>query len=356
MTKQQQPHTQENQAHQPIQPIQLTLDGRKRKAAADCIGTVLGVMPVYQCAPTYAYTIGSDGQGEDENANDEQDKDGGGSSDCVKIDRNGVLSFAENTSTATVHTVLLVLHSAGFITETAEDMEKAGVLASQNEPDRLTISMPLTGFTPEKLDNLRKLVASKQSLLQKVIDTDALPVVYSKDTLDFPWFNVNAMPEEVAAYTQLVSALCEMAKKQTRILATDKVVDNEKYAFRCFLLRLGFIGENYATTRRILLQNLSGNGSFKNGARKACEVLTEDELANAGNSDAAKRKPSGKPKGSAQVKQDKATEQVSALALAFAPVCSIEPLPERSSEGTEPERKRFSLRKLFGALKVMALD
>jgi hypothetical protein len=59
---------------------------------------------------------------------------------------------------------------------------------------------------------------------------------------------------------QLVKALRDMAKPQHCILAADKSVDNEKYAFRCFLLRLGFIGEEYATTRKILLQNLSGEG------------------------------------------------------------------------------------------------
>lgn len=47
------------------------------------------------------------------------------------------------------------------------------------------------------------------------------------------------------------------------MLAKEKPVDNEKYAFRCFLLKLGFIGDEYKTTRKILLQNLSGNGAWK---------------------------------------------------------------------------------------------
>ena len=49
----------------------------------------------------------------------------------------------------------------------------------------------------------------------------------------------------------------------------------EKYAFRCFLLRLGFIGNEYKAERKILLKNLSGNSSWKNGAPEkevaACE-------------------------------------------------------------------------------------
>ena len=67
---------------------------------------------------------------------------------------------------------------------------------------------------------------------------------------------------------------CKMSKEQKRINSTEKKVSNEKYAFRCFLLRLGFIGEEYKTDRRILLKNLTGSSAFKNGAKK--EVLSDE--------------------------------------------------------------------------------
>jgi hypothetical protein len=86
--------------------------------------------------------------------------------------------------------------------------------------------------------------------------------------LRFPWFSAAASPEAIKAYTQLVAALAAMAKEQKRITAKEKTVDNEKYAFRCFLLRLGFIGEEYATARKILLTGLSGNSNFKSGERR----------------------------------------------------------------------------------------
>ena len=54
-------------------------------------------------------------------------------------------------------------------------------------------------------------------------------------------------------------------KEGKRVTATEKPVDNEKYAFRCFLLRLGFIGSEYKAERKILLKNLSGSSAFKNG-------------------------------------------------------------------------------------------
>ena len=58
-----------------------------------------------------------------------------------------------------------------------------------------------------------------------------------------------------------------MAKRQKRVTARAGAVTNEKYAFRCFLLRLGLIGAKYKTTRKILLRNLSGNSAFKAGQK-----------------------------------------------------------------------------------------
>ena len=60
-----------------------------------------------------------------------------------------------------------------------------------------------------------------------------------------------------------------MSKNQKRVNATEKEVENEKYAFRCFLLRLGFIGEVYKKERKILLRNLNGSSAFKGGAKDA---------------------------------------------------------------------------------------
>jgi hypothetical protein len=62
-----------------------------------------------------------------------------------------------------------------------------------------------------------------------------------------------------------------MAKNQHRVTATEKAYDNEKYTFRCFLLRLGFIGPGYKTERKILLSRLTGSAAFKNGQRNSEE-------------------------------------------------------------------------------------
>ena len=58
-----------------------------------------------------------------------------------------------------------------------------------------------------------------------------------------------------------------MASNAKRVTATEKAVDNEKYSFRCFLLRLGFIGAEYKAERKILLKNLTGSSAFKDGGK-----------------------------------------------------------------------------------------
>lgn len=45
--------------------------------------------------------------------------------------------------------------------------------------------------------------------------------------------------------------------------AKEHAVENEKYNFRCFLFRLGLIGPEYKSTRKILLQNLEGSFAFR---------------------------------------------------------------------------------------------
>ena len=136
------------------------------------------------------------------------------------------------------------------------------------EPDELVIEMPLTGFTPEKLDNLSKLVNAKAPLLKASLETDDLPIKQTADTLQFPWFKGTIDAEHTEAYATLISLLCKTAIEKKRITAREKDIDgNPKYAMRCFLLSLGFIGDEYKAARKILLSRLEGNSSWKGGKK-----------------------------------------------------------------------------------------
>lgn len=131
--------------------------------------------------------------------------------------------------------------------------------------DILTIEMPLEDFSEDNLQNLEKLIASKATLIKKALGISSLEIEKTESTIRFPWFRLPLQSDEVAAYTCFISALYTAAKLQKRVQAKDKAVDNEKFAFRVFLIKLGFVGDEYKLARKILLQNLTGNAAFKNG-------------------------------------------------------------------------------------------
>lgn len=112
------------------------------------------------------------------------------------------------------------------------------------------------------LANLDRIIDGKGTLIKKAIGADSLEYEIKEDRIRFPWFS---MAEENKAYIIFISKLAEQARTTKRVTLKDKPVDNEKYAFRCFLIRLGFIGEEYKEARKILLKNLTGNGAWKNG-------------------------------------------------------------------------------------------
>ena len=141
-----------------------------------------------------------------------------------------------------------------------------------NNTDLLVIEIPKENFTDIALSNLEKILESKGDLIKKALGVEELPIEQTEETLRFPWFSFDEDAEKVKAYTHFITALCDIEKKQKRITATAKEVDNEKYAFRCFLLRLGFIGPEYKTERKILLSKLSGSSAFKSGIAKHKEV------------------------------------------------------------------------------------
>lgn len=145
------------------------------------------------------------------------------------------------------------------------------------EPDRLTIEVPLKGFTPERLENLTKLVNAKAALLKTALGVGELPIKMTEETLQFPWFSVSIDADHSAAYSALISLLCKTALAKKRVTAKEKDAEgNPKYAMRCFLLSLGFIGGEYKAARKILLSRLEGNSSWKNGKS---EEAASDEVS-----------------------------------------------------------------------------
>ena len=138
-------------------------------------------------------------------------------------------------------------------------------MGAEGESTGLTVSIPLDKVM---VGNLTRLLEVKGQLIKKALGISELPIEVGEDAISFPWFSKLPDANTAKAYTNFIAAL---SKEQKRITASEKEVENEKYAFRCFLLRLGFIGAGYKTDRKILLQNLSGSSAFKSGVKKGGE-------------------------------------------------------------------------------------
>lgn len=138
-------------------------------------------------------------------------------------------------------------------------------ISATNKQTGLTIEIPKNKVN---LDNLNALLAAKATLIRHALGIDELPVEVKNDRVSFPWFSELPGADLTKACAHFIAALCEMSIRQKRVTAKEREVDNEKYAFQCFLLRLGFIGDEYKADRRILLQNLSGDGSLKSGGKE----------------------------------------------------------------------------------------
>lgn len=90
-----------------------------------------------------------------------------------------------------------------------------------------------------------------------------LHAVWQKGTIEFRAFNATLHAGEVKAYIHLALAISHQALESKSASPIRLVTDNPKYAFRCWLLRLGFIGEEFASTRQHLLKHLDGNSAWR---------------------------------------------------------------------------------------------
>ena len=249
--------------------INYNVSGEKRKSLVGAVSQELNAPAKYLGAPTFAYEVGG-----------------------YSVDKSGMLTGADNhylvadvqglhdfkavseeydtplPETEPVPENVRIPYEAelGGRVSPYKDYEEPPAYGTPElaETNVLTVEMPRSAFSELALENLKCLLESKSTLIKKALDIETLALEITEEKVRFPWFNPQGDAAAVRAYTHFVSSLCEMAKAQQRVNATEKPVDNEKYAFRCFLLRLGFIGSEYKGERKILLSKLNGSLAFKN--------------------------------------------------------------------------------------------
>ena len=222
--------------------IDFNLKGAERKELVKAISRITGIKAEYQGMPTTNFVIGD-----------------------FTVTAEGALVYDDKIDAGEL---LNELAEAGF-EGTADKSE--GKELKVPEPNILTIEMPADKVNTE---NLQKLLDAKGALIRKALGIDSLAFEIQEDRVSFPWF-IDPDADYAMAYTQFIAAICKMSTEQKRITARVREVDNEKYAFRCFLLRLGFIGNEFKQSRKILLSNLDGSSAFKTVKEEPKEVHDE---------------------------------------------------------------------------------
>lgn len=294
--------------------ISFNVTGKERKALVQALSEITFSEAIYAGAPSFAYQVGD-----------------------YTIDKDGVLSCPDALSKEAVALVVEKLSERGFISvdkveaetpekdapaETpaempdvapeaapadqpeAEAMEAADgaetpdvaeesettpadlveATAPQESEDtndssasyRFAVSIPRSALTDDALERLKLIVANKEVLFQRAVLADSLPVEVTEEEIAFPWFTLTGMNGEAAAYTQFITALCQMAREQTRVLDKPYDGDNDRFAMRIFMVRLGMKGAQYALARKLMMNHLTGNSGWRYGTPPKKEVIPSE--------------------------------------------------------------------------------
>ena len=244
--------------------IKLTTDNRK--AVATRLAEITGLDSHYTKAPRFAYEVGP-----------------------YSIEKDGSILTAEDTDLQP----LLTLVDEGMIEP---------FTGTATEPVSLTVEVPIEKHTGNSLRNLINLVYTRATLINKALGTNftvsdgliealkddekikilkdcrEIIEVHSSelhgisivaDSITFSTLPETADAETVNTFTVLCGMMNKQALDQNRIQAKAVNEDNEKYALRIWLTRLGMNGPEYKETRKTLMANLSGNAAFRTPAEEA---------------------------------------------------------------------------------------
>ena len=222
----------------------------------------------------------------------------------VKAQYMGAPSFAYQIQTSA--RIITIDREGRITTESGKEVEFDTLInETMDEKEHIAyeVAVLMEGHTGRTLRNLVNMIYSKQHLIKKSLGTtvdivgadfsiginevpietledfkttledigekscEGIEFDFYKNTLTFSFLEEEVAPEKLEAYTQFVALLNQQAKELKRASAKVKPTDNEKYAFRVWLLRLGMIGDEYKMARKILLENLDGNSAFRSGSK-----------------------------------------------------------------------------------------
>ena len=256
--------------------------GEDRKALVKAIENIIGEKAVYKKAPTFEYTVGA-----------------------FTIDKNGTVFCDDGDALERlVHNLI----ADGFRPEEADAEEPAEVPfdEAEAEPINLTVKVPMKNHTGATLRNLINLVYTRAGLLNKALGTgfrvdeeliEALKddactlttesllqairdfeaehgkaidgLTFTPDGITFSSLPMTTDAEKLQTFTILAGMMNKQAMDQKRIQAKAVNEENEKYALRIWLTRLGMNGSEFKEARKVLMANLTGHSAFRTPAEEA---------------------------------------------------------------------------------------
>lgn len=100
--------------------------------------------------------------------------------------------------------------------------------------------------------------------------------IWYRGTIEFRWFEATLHAGKIKSYVQLCLAIAVKALNARSAASAKRDFDptSAKYDSRVFLLRLGMIGEEFRTARKLLLEAMPGNGAWKRGRPQPAPVDT----------------------------------------------------------------------------------
>ena len=289
--------------------IEIEMTGITREKAAEAIAEYFGTESFY--IGTYYKTYGAkDRQGRTWKATYDS------SIIAQKKERGRTVSANENYKCEIVSPILTYEDMAD-LQEVVRQLRHSGAFV--NSQCGIHIHVDASRYTPQTLRNLVNIIASKEDILYKALRIDParlrwckktneklietinrkkpqtmealkdiwyagstrgrdehyndtryhglnLHSTFTKGTVEFRLFNSTTHAGEIKAYIQFCLAVSHQALTQKKASARKTVTDNEKYAFRCWMLRLGLSGDEFKTCRLHFLKHLEGNSAWRNAA------------------------------------------------------------------------------------------
>ena len=291
--------------------IEIEFTGITRKEAAECIKKQMNSMVMNYIGGSYNTYHVMDSLGRtwkivSDSSIDAEKKSG---KEIISADRNYEVELVSP---------ILTYEDIKPLQEMVRALREAGALV--NKSCGIHIHIDAAPHTPATLKNLVNLMASKEDLLYKSLEIDPARLKYckkvnealiksinknkpktlqaladiwyqdyilesrdrhyhqsryhglnlhstfTKGTVEFRLFNSTTHAGKIKAYIQFCLALSNQALSQKTASAKRTYTDNEKYTFRCWMLRLGLNGDEFKTCRLHFLANLTGNSAWRNVA------------------------------------------------------------------------------------------